>query len=183
MPGESSPPPRPPSLPPGNDRPRTTVPSIHPSEQAPLGGAGRLVFAFLWIGIQLVLILTAGRRPDGAFGFRMFAESSSIKYALYREVNGERVHVDDGAWFARDATGNVRRFAWQDRVRPELSVFDREIHASYGARAQLARLQGALDDVAAHVEDDTETKRLLLEVTVRRNGREPETFTLTSRER
>jgi hypothetical protein len=113
----------------------------------------------------------------------MFAESSSIKVVLYREVRGERVHVDEGGWFARDAGGTVRRFAWTDRVRPELSVFDREVHASYGARTQLGRLQSALDDVASHIADDAETSRLLLDVTVRRNGREPETFHLTSRER
>lgn len=142
-----------------------------------------MVFAFAWVVLQLVLVTTAVRRYDGAFGFRMFAESSSIKVALYREVRGERVHVDEGAWFARDAGGVTRRFAWQDRVRPELSVFDREIHASYGARTQLVRLQGALDDVASHIDADSETTRLHLDVTIRRNGREPEVHHLSSRPR
>jgi hypothetical protein len=177
----SAPPARPPSVPPQGQRPPT--PSVHPSEQAPLGGIGRILFAIAWIALQAFLISTAGRRPDGAFGFRMFAESSSIKVVLYREVRGERIHVDDGAWFARDAGGTVRRFAWHDRVRPDIGVFDREVHASYGARTQLARLQGALDDVAGHIAQDAETTRLVLDVTIRRNGREPETFHLQSRER
>ncbi len=163
--------------------PRPPTPSVHPTEQAPLGGVGRILFAIAWIALQIALISTAGRRHDGAFGFRMFSESSSIKVVLYREVRGERIHVDDGAWFARDAGGTVRRFAWADRVRPELGVFDREINASYGARTQLVRLQGALDDVAGHIADDAETTRLFLDVTIKRNGREAETFHLASRER
>lgn len=146
---------------------------------------GRLLFAVAWIALQAGLIATASRRPDGAFGFRMFSESSTIKVVLHREVVGAdgvrtRVHVDDGTWSARDAAGVPKRFSWYDRVWPNLGIFDREIHASYGEAAQLARLQGALDDVAAHIPEDAETRRLVLEVTVRRNGRAPRTVTLAS---
>ncbi len=153
-----------------------------------LAGIGRIVFAAAWIAVQLVLILTADRRPDGAFGFRMFPESSSIKVVLFREVDDEdgqrtKVHVDDGVWSARDAGGMVRRFSWYERVRSPYWAFDREMHASYGAAAQLARLQSAVDDVASHIPDDAETRRLVLEVTVRRNGREPQVHRLTSSER
>ena len=149
---------------------------------------GRTVFAVAWIGLQAALVLTAQRRADGAFGFRMFSESTTIVVVLYREVaNADgtrtRVHVEDGTWAARDPAGVRKRFSWYDRVWPNLGVFDREIHASYGEAAQLARLQGALDDVAAHIPEDTETRRLLLDVTLRRNGREPHTVTLTSAER
>ena len=47
------------------------------------------------------------------------------------------------------------------------------------------KVYGALDDVATHLapSDDVETRRLLLDVTVRRNGREPVLHRLTSRER
>jgi len=117
----------------------------------------------------------------------MFPESSSIKVVLYREVDGEggrtQVHVDDGVWSARDAGGMARRFNWYERVRTPYWAFDRETHASYGAAAQLTRLQAAVDDVAAHIPDDAETRRLIVEVTVRRNGREPQVHRLTSPER
>ncbi|MBX3230260.1 MAG: hypothetical protein KIT84_04000 [Labilithrix sp.] len=142
----------------------------------------RVLFAIAWIGVQLTLIVTAGRRPDGAFGFRMFSESSVMTLVLYREVDGKRVHVADGVWGAKSIDGRVHRFSWFDRV-PRGWVFDREMPASYGATAQLVRLQAALDDVAAHVPDDAETTRFLLDVTMRRNGREAVVHHLTSRER
>ena len=148
----------------------------------------RLVVAFVWVAVQVTLILTAGRRPDGAFGFRMFNESSTIKLSLYREVEGPgggraRVHVDAGVWTARAADGTNHRLSWYDRVPTPFFPFDREFHASYGARAQLARLQAALDDLATHLPLDAETRRLVLDVTVRRNGREPFVVQLVSPER
>lgn len=133
---------------------------------------------------------------DGAFGFRMSNESSTIKLALYREVDdpssappsghagqSTRVHVDGGVWSAEAADGSVHRHTWYDRVPMPYWVFDREMHTSYGASTQLDRLQSALDDVASHVPDDTETRRFILEVTVRKNGREPVVYRLMSRER
>lgn len=144
----------------------------------------RIAFGAAWIGLQLVAILTAGRRPDGVFGFRMFPESSTITVSLFREVGGARLPVPDGTWTARDEDGRPRSFAWKDRVhRPELATFDVEMHASYGAAAQLARWQAALDDVAAHLSADRETRRLSLDVTVRRNGREARLVRLDSAER
>jgi hypothetical protein len=147
---------------------------------------GRVAFAVAWVALQGTLVVLADRWPDGAFGFRMFNESSTIRIALFRELEtreGERVRarVEDGAWEARDARGAVHRHVWAERVlRPELRVFDQEIHASYGAAAQLSRLQAALDDVAAHLEEDAETTRLLADVVVRRNGREPYVVELAS---
>jgi hypothetical protein len=155
----------------------------------PWKGSWRVVVAALWVGLQIGLVITADRRPDAAFGFRMFAESSTMKVSLYREVVGEdgrrvRVHVDDGVWSARDAGGLVRRFAWTDRVRRrELAVFDTEVSAHYSAAAMLARLQAALDDLATHVPDDADTRRFLLDVTIRRNAREPYVVHLASPER
>lgn len=139
--------------------------------------------------MQVALVLTADRRPDGAFGYRMFTESSTMKLALYREVTADdgtrtRVHVEDGVWGARDAGGLRRRFQWTDRVRRrELTVFDAETSAKYGVAASVARLQAALDDVTTHTPDDAETKRFLLDVTVRRNGREPYVVHLAGAER
>ena len=147
------------------------------------------MLAFVWVATQIALVITADRRPDAAFGFRMFSESSTLKIALYREVEGEggqlaRVHVDDGVWSARDEGGSSHRHAWNERVRRgELATFDTEINANYAVDAQLARLQAALDDVAMHVPDDADTRRFLLDVTVRKNGREPYVVHLASVER
>ncbi len=143
----------------------------------------------MWVTTQIALVISADRRPDAAFGFRMFSESSTLKIAFYREVTDAdgklaRVHVDDGVWSARDASGASHRHAWNERVRrQELATFDTEINAKYAVDAQLARLQAALDDVAAHVPDDAETKRFLLDVTVRKNGREPYVVHLASHPR
>jgi hypothetical protein len=143
----------------------------------------------VWVSLQVALVITADRRPDAAFGFRMFSESSTLQVALYREVAREtgqvaRVHVDDGVWSARSSGGGSHRYAWNDRVRrQELATFDTEINAKYAALAQLSRLQAALDDLATHVPDDIETRRFLLDVTVRKNGREPYVVHLASAER
>jgi hypothetical protein len=148
-----------------------------------------VVFAIAWLGLQGALVLTADRRADAAFGFRMFTESSTIKYALYREVIGEngqrtRVHVEDGVWSAKDVGGLKRRFEWRDRVRrPELAIFDTEISTKYSTKAQLVRLQAALDDVATHLPDDADTRRFVLDVTVRYNGGEPYVVSMVSAER
>jgi hypothetical protein len=166
-------------------------PSFRPPSSPPPGGWAanwRLVFAAIWILVQVCLVITAARRVDGAFGFRMFSESSSLRVALFREVVGEgglvtRVHVDEGVWSAHAADGSVHRLSWYDRVPSPYWIFDQEMHASYGAATQLGRLQAALDDVAAHIPNDAETSRLVLQVAVRRNGREPVVHELASRPR
>lgn len=175
--------------------PAATRSSVLPS-LPPASGTGRnhrLLFALLWVAVQATLIVTAGRRSDGAFGFRMFHESSTIKLALYRELrpepdrrpDGARVRVDGGVWTARASDGTTHRLSWYDRIPTPFWTFDQEMPASYGAATQLERLQLALDDLAAHLsaEEDLETRRFVLDVTVRRNGREPVVHQLTSRER
>jgi hypothetical protein len=144
----------------------------------------RVVFAVLWIAGQLALVLSAGARPDHIFGFRMFPEASTLEIHLWRETTGGRIRAARGEWSARDATGQLRHFSWRDRVRdPILSSVDARVFASYGVDAQLARLGHALDDVADHVPEDAETRRLVAEVVVRRNGGEPRTIVLSSRPR
>jgi hypothetical protein len=176
-PARLSPPPRP------SQAPRPSQPP-HPFK-----GIYRVIFAVVWVALQVALVLTADLRVDAAFGFRMFTESSSIRMSLYREVEGAdgqrtRIHVDDGVWSANDAGGLRRRFAWTDRVRRyELAIFDKETSAKYGVAATLTRLQAALDDVATHTADDADTRRFHLDVTVRRNGREPYVVHLASAER
>jgi hypothetical protein len=180
----------------GDQRSADIDPPAAAPSHFPSGGPGgpranyRIVFAVVWVVTQLILVVTAARRSDGAFGFRMFSESSSIKLTLYREVDAPdgqraRIHVDGGVWSAPARDGTNRRHTWYDRVPMPFWVFDQEMHASYGAATQLSRLQGALDDVASHlaVKDDLVTRRFVLDVMVRRNGREPVLHQLTSPER
>jgi len=144
-----------------------------------LGPRARLVFAACWIVAQVALVLTAAGRPDGAFGFRMFPEASTIEIHLQRRVGDRVVPAPRGEWSARDTAGQLRHFSWHDRVRdPVLSVLDERRFASYGADAQLDRLKRALDDVSDHVPDDAETAQLQADVLVWRNGRGPETIAL-----
>jgi len=138
--------------------------------------------------IQSSLVLTAGLRPDGLFSFQMFNESSRIAIAIGRRMpradGGTTVVPTDGAWDAVDATGAVHTFRWTDRVRdPILRNLGRPMHASYGVEAQLFRLQEALDDAAGHLEGDTETRAVVADVRIWRNGREAYEKRLESRPR
>jgi hypothetical protein len=150
-----------------------------------LGPKARLVFAALYVAAQGALIATAGHRPDGAFGFRMFPESSTVSAQLFRSTDTEvHIPVVQGEWTAKDAMGVPKRIRWSDRVkRPELRIFGETISAAYGADAQVARFRAALADVAAHTPEDNETKELLVELTLRKNGGAPYVVTLTAARR
>jgi hypothetical protein len=151
-----------------------------------LGSHARVAIAACWIAGQAALILSAARRPDHAFGFRMFPEASTLEIHLSRELReGSRsAAAPHGEWGARDAAGQLRHFSWRDRVRdPVLSSLDARVFASYGVSTQLAHLQRALDDVADHIAEDDETVRLRADVTVRYDGHEPSTVVLQSHPR
>lgn len=151
-----------------------------------LGPRARVAFAACWIAGQATLVLTAARRADHAFGFRMFPEASTMRVHLLRELRAGRgpVPAPRGEWGARDAAGQLRHFSWRDRVRdPVLASLDARVFASYGAGTQLARLQRALDDVADHVPEDDETVRLRADVTIWYDGHDPTTVTLESHTR
>ncbi len=146
-------------------------------------------FAVAWVGAQGALIATAGERADAMFGFRMFAESSTIRAHLTREVEAPSGHgtvdvpVSRGEWTAKDARGTPHALRWRDRViEPALATFDTTMPAAYSAAAQVARWKGALDDVAGHLGDDGETRRLRLDLTVLRNGHETTTYHFSSSE-
>jgi hypothetical protein len=57
------------------------------------------------------------------------------------------------------------------------------VFAAYGADAQLARLQRALDDVARHEPEDAETERFVARVLVWHNGGGPRRVVLESTHR
>jgi hypothetical protein len=148
----------------------------------------RRAFVGLYLTVQASMVLTAPLRPDGVFSFQMFNESSTIAITLGRRValpgGGTTVVPADGGWEARDANGVIRRFHWNDRIDdPILRTLGRPVHASYGVAAQLFRLQKALDDVIGHLEGDAETRGLVADVRVRRNGRDSYDTRLESRER
>ncbi len=133
-------------------------------------------------------MLTADLRPDRVFGFRMFNESSKVKFELSRRVRRGRrerlVPLRDGAWRARTAAGERREFQWQTSVRyPALSAPSRFVHATYGLDAQLFRLQAALDYVASHTPEDAETLAFVADVDTIKNGRPGPRVRLTSRRR
>ena len=137
----------------------------------------RVVFAAAFLALQLVLIATAGARPDRVFGFQMFNASADIRIALLRRVRtpsgGERlVPIRRGAWTARDAQGALREFRWSDYVQDSmLQGSDVRVHARYGADAQLHHLQHALQYVARTVDSDHETRAFVARVMVWDNGR------------
>jgi hypothetical protein len=105
----------------------------------------------------------------------MFNETSRLTIHLFREVKQKRkrvlVPVPDGRWRARDASGRLRDYAWQDRVhsRP-LRVLNKSVHARYGLAAQLFHLQAALDDAVRHLPEDRATLALVAKVDTLRNG-------------
>jgi len=150
----------------------------------------RLAFCVAWIVTQAVLILTASRRADAAFGFRMFAESSTLTVRLEREIEAPSGHgtvvvpVKNGEWVARGPDGKPHAIRWRDRViESNLTRFDVPMHAAYSAAAQVERWHGALDDVAAHLSEDGETSALHLDLTVSRNGHEPALYHFTAARR
>jgi hypothetical protein len=148
----------------------------------------RIAFAAVWTAVQGALIATAGDRPDAAFGFRMFSESSTIEIHLSREIldNGETriVPVHGGAWAVADKEnpdGPRQERFWKDRVHePVLTEFDRAFPCSYSAEAQLSRWHAALNDVASHLQPDGETQRLILDITIHRNGHDAVVTAFTS---
>jgi hypothetical protein len=150
-----------------------------------LSRRARALFSAAFVAGQAALVLTAGLRADRAFGFRMFGESSTMVIHLSRDLGPEGapalVPITAGQWEAASADGARRLVRWTDRVKdPSLAIFDRTIAASYGIEAQLARLQAALDDVATHSPNDVETRALVADVTVTRNGRAPYVVRLVS---
>jgi hypothetical protein len=135
-----------------------------------LGPRARVVFAATWIAAQAALVATAGRRPEHAFAFRMFSESTTVVMHLSRRtIDGDVVSCDNGSWWARSARGARLYLSMRDYIdAPELSFYDVRMPASYGRAAELARLQAALDYVIGRLgDDDRTTAALIVDVALR----------------
>ena len=144
----------------------------------------------VFFGVQGVLIHTASSRPERAFGFQMFPEGSVFSFHLVREVksaSGQKkiVPIDkSGVWRAHDSQGRAISYNWFNYVHNrELMKIGVTQHASYGVSAQLFHLQAALNYLADHCEQDTETTRFGAKVTSERNGAPPVQTELWSHER
>src|SRR4051794_25180758 len=99
-----------------------------------LGPRARLIFFTAFVSLQLGVVLSTPWRYDRVFGIQMFNASSTISIALFRRVQGadggkRLVRVERGSWQARDASGAIRTFRWQDRIRDRvLGALDRTVH-------------------------------------------------------
>lgn len=134
------------------------------------------IFFVVVLLAQAGLILRGYHDPHKFFGYQPFNESDTWQADLWRvTADGERVPIVDGRWSGYD---------WDDLVGvPRLRGPERLRHASSGAAATLDFLDEALDWVAAHTPDDTETRHLEAEVTWYRNSRGPFTTVLRSEAR
>jgi len=142
------------------------------------------VLAALYIAIQAALITTGDERIRGAFGFRMFPESSTLRAHLARRVGPQRklVPVEHGEWQGRDSGGGgIRTIRWRDWVpQRELSRFDGPVTVSYTLESHVAEFHAALDYVASRIPKDGETYALVLVVDGNLNGHERRHFEFES---
>jgi hypothetical protein len=130
----------------------------------------RTLFAAVWLLVQALLILTAGRRINHAFGFRMFEESATIALHVERLVDDSGSLPIAAEWHAHDCRGQPIRYRWRDLVPSQLPLLDYALTAPYGADAALATARAAVAWVATHTPDDCETRAFAATVTRTRNG-------------
>ena len=151
-----------------------------------LGPRARVAFAVVWLGAQAALIATADLRPEHAFGFRMFSESTTAVLHLSRRTfDGELVSCDHGAWWTRTSRGARLYLSMRDYIdAPELSFYDLRMPASYGRAAELARLQAAIDYVIGRLgDDDRTTAQFVVDVALRSGAGAQSHVTVESRVR
>jgi len=151
-----------------------------------LGPRARVAFAVAWLGAQAALIATASLRPEHAFGFRMFSESTTeVLHLQRRTFDGDLVSCDHGAWWTRTSRGARLYLSMRDYIdAPELSFYDIRMPASYGRAAELARLQAALDDVIGRLgDDDRTTAQFVVDVALRSGAGVASHVTIESRMR
>lgn len=142
---------------------------------------GRLVRVFFAVVLlaQAVLVLRSYDDPHNFFGFQPFNESSTWKADIVRvTADGRRIPIDE-PW-----PSDGDRYDWDDLVGWRVVQHpERTKHAYSGLDASLDFLDEALDWVADHTPDDTETLYLEADVTGFRNTRGPDERVLRSDER
>ncbi len=166
----------------GGDRGPARAPNYHrPVEAEPPPGpalarstvrdrAVRCFFVAVVTG-ALALLVRGYHDPHRLFAFQPFNASDEWQVDLYREIDGVLVPVEGGEW---------EGYRWNALVPPQLQGLGRLRHASGGADNTIDFLDDALDWVAHHTPADTETDRLVAEVTWFHNTRGPYTTTLSS---
>ena len=135
-----------------------------------LGPRARVVFVAAWLAAQAALIATADLRPEHAFAFRMFSESTTdVLHLSRRTFDGDLVSCDHGGWWTRTSRGARLYLSMRDYIdAPELSFYDIRMPASYGRAAELARLRAALDYVIGRLgDDDRTTAQFVVDVALR----------------
>lgn len=137
--------------------------------------AARLFFVAVLIG-QAALILRAYHDPHKFFGYQPFNESDTWRAELHRiTADGERIRIVDGNWLG---------YSWDELVGTSRLTHSGDLrHANSGAAATIDFMDEALDWVADHTPDDTETVVLEAVVTWYRNTRGPKVTILRSEPR
>ncbi len=140
------------------------------------------MFALLYVGVMLSVVVSAQFRPDRVFGFQMFNESSTVNIHLFRRVRASSrlLPLVNGEF--TDGPGDAPRLLrWTDRVHdPTLGRLDLPTHAKYGLEGQLFRLQFALDDFMTQLPRGARTTELVAVVDTVKNGRAPSVVRLHS---
>jgi hypothetical protein len=134
------------------------------------------VFFVAVVLTQAGLIVRGYHDPHKLFGYQPFNESDVWRADLWRvTTDGDRVPIVGGRWSTYD---------WDELVDvPGLSGPERLRHANAGAPATIDFLDRALDWVADHTPEDTETLYLEAEVSWFHNTHGPYRTVLRSHER
>jgi hypothetical protein len=124
--------------------------------------------------LQVAFVVRAYWAPHHEFGYQMFPESSQWQAEIVRVTPTGRSSIEDG-WAG---------YRWNDLVEGRgLDVPWRRHHADSGLDRQLRFLEEALDWVATHTPDDTETEYLEATVTAWPNLGPAETRVIRSVDR
>ncbi len=137
--------------------------------------ARRFVIASV-VAVQITAVVAAYGTTHTPLGWQMFPASDEWEAEIVRvTVDGERRDIRD-PW-----PGGVQ---WSTVVRNHgLADPFRRHPATYGIETTLDFLEGALEWVAHHTPDDSETIRLEAVVTYWENGRGPHRAVLVSSDR
>ncbi len=121
------------------------------------------MFVVAVLAVQVGFALNGYRDPHKYFAFQPFNESSTWQADIVRVTwDGRRVPIE-GGWAG---------YQWNELVGlPALRNPSQERHASNGVAATVDYLDEALDWVAVHTPDDTETRYFEATVTTVRNTR------------